>query len=54
MKTGPHWWSDDPSVKPCPCCGCPIQRSSTGTVLDGLRAHFSYVHPERALIRGTP
>lgn len=40
-----HWWGPDPSIRPCPLCGCPIQRSSTGSVQDGLAAHMTYLHP---------
>lgn len=44
-----HWWVTgqrvEPGVVPCPRCGCPIQRTLTGTLRDGMRAHFDYCHP---------
>lgn len=39
------WWQDDPNVVACELCGCPIQRTPTGTVADGLRLHVNTVHP---------
>ena len=33
----------------CPLCLCPIQRTEAGTVDDGMRAHFTYVHPDQPL-----
>lgn len=50
MKTfHPRWWVADPAVAMCPIkeCGCPIQRTYHGTVQDGMRLHFSFVHPGR-------
>lgn len=43
------WWANDPAVAMCPIveCGCPIQRTLKGTVEDGMRLHFAYVHPGR-------
>lgn len=44
-----HWWVTgqrvEPGVWPCPSCGCPTQRTLTGTPLDGMTAHFAYCHP---------
>lgn len=33
-------------IEPCPLCGCPIQRTITGTLADGMKVHFTYVHPK--------
>lgn len=40
------WWVNDPAVVMCELdgCGCPIQRTPTGTVEDGLRLHVATVH----------
>lgn len=31
-------------------CSCPIQRSSTGDLAGGVRAHYKTVHPERGIL----
>ena len=53
MKTLPRraWWREDPAVAQCPIktCGCPIQRTPRGTLADGMRKHFQFVHPGRTL-----
>lgn len=40
-----RWWVGDPRVVVCDRCGCPIQQTPTGTLIDGVRAHNEYVHP---------
>lgn len=30
-------------------CNCPIQRSSSGDLADGVRLHYRQVHPERGV-----
>ncbi|MDQ6524298.1 hypothetical protein RB608_11835 [Nocardioides sp. LHD-245] len=30
-------------------CGTPIQRTTTGDLADGVRAHYKQVHPERRI-----
>lgn len=45
-----RWWLSDPQVVACDQCGCPIQATSGGTTLDGMRAHYKVVHPGTALV----
>ena len=32
-----------------PGCACPIQRTSSGDLRAGVRAHYKTVHPERKI-----
>lgn len=43
--------TDDSPVAQCATPGCPtaIQRTSSGTLLDGVLAHYRTVHPERSI-----
>ena len=40
------WWAEDEAVVMCELdgCGCPIQRTPTGTVADGMALHVAMVH----------
>lgn len=40
-----------PGEYPCPLCLVNVQRTLTGTLQDGLDAHFHYVHPEAVVPR---
>lgn len=40
-----RWWIDDPSVVPCPRCGCPLQTPRRTPMADTLAAHYETVHP---------
>ena len=46
-----HWWEGESGIAVCPepGCGCPIQRTTTGTVADGMKAHYGYVHPGKSV-----
>lgn len=33
----------------CALCKCPLQRTTTGDLADGIRAHFKTVHPDKEL-----
>lgn len=44
VKAVKHWWSGDPDVVTCPTCGCPIQATTSGTLLDGMERHLEVVH----------
>lgn len=32
----------------CPACGCPLQRTMAGTLVDGLHRHYEVIHPALA------
>lgn len=40
-----------PGIAVCvqPHCSCPIQRLASGTLRDGVRAHYKAVHPEKGV-----
>lgn len=41
------WYELDPTgVEICGLCGCPVQRTATGTLADGMAAHRRTVHSE--------
>lgn len=39
----------EPGVVLCPACGCPVQRTAQGNLVDGLRAHYKTVHPDKVV-----
>lgn len=41
--------SDGQAVAKCVLCNTDLQRTSTGELIDGVRAHYKTVHPERKL-----
>ncbi|WP_167736040.1 hypothetical protein [Nocardioides sp. 503] len=41
------WFERDPQgVEICPLCGCPVQRTASGTLADGMTAHRKVVHAD--------
>lgn len=42
-------WADGQDVAKCVLCRTDLQRTSTGDLVDGVRAHYKTVHPERKL-----
>lgn len=40
-----RWWLNDPTVYPCPTCGCPLQAPPRRRMADAVKAHFETVHP---------
>lgn len=38
--------------KQCPKCGTPVQRTTDGTLADGMAMHYRVVHPGEQVPRG--
>lgn len=38
-----------PGEAQCSACAVKLQRSTDGTLTDGVRAHYKTVHPERGI-----
>lgn len=40
------------TARQCPLCCAYVQRTQTGNLADGMRAHYRVVHPGEAVPRG--